>query len=65
MSNCVYDDLHDNTEKQKKYFYPEPEGWALNPERYNSIGIKTGTWHYRVTQMPGGQPERQDKAVSE
>lgn len=47
MSNCVYDNLHDNVDKQKenKYYYPEPEGWALNPQRYDSIGIKTGTWH--------------------
>lgn len=54
MSNCVHGNLHDNVEKQKekKCFYSEPEGHALNPQYYNSIGIKAGTRLYGVIQMP-------------
>lgn len=61
MSNCVYGNLPDNVETQteKKFFLPESVNCALNPQRYNSVGVKTGTWHYGVIQMPCGKHKRQ------
>lgn len=60
--------MHDNVETHKKekiYFYPEAESYAINPQHYNSVGVRTGTRLYRVIQMPCRKQKRQYKVVRE